>query len=64
MPTYVYSCELHGEFEEFHSIKEKLEECPKCKEEGIDPPKKVKRLISGGTSFILSGTGWAKDSYG
>lgn len=62
MPTYTYKCEVHGEFEEVHSIKEKLEECPKCKEEGL-PPQKVVRLISGGGSFILNGGGWARDNY-
>lgn len=62
MPTYTYRCETHGEFEFEHSIKEKLEECPKCKEEGLEP-KKVERLISKGTSFILSGGGWASSGY-
>lgn len=63
MPTYLYKCEIHGEFEETHSIKEKLEECPKCKEENINPPKKLDRLIPKGSSFILSGSGWARDNY-
>ena len=34
MPTYVYECQHHGEFEVEHSMKEKLEFCPKCEEEG------------------------------
>jgi putative FmdB family regulatory protein len=63
MPTYLYLCpDVHGEFECEHSIKESLEECPKCKEEGLEP-KKVTRLISGGTNFILSGGGWAREGY-
>jgi putative FmdB family regulatory protein len=62
MPTYTYRCEVHGEFDFEHSIKEKLEECPKCKNEGLQP-QKVVRLISGGTSFILSGGGWANSGY-
>lgn len=62
MPTYLYRCELHGEFEENHSIKDLLEVCPKCKEEGLEP-KKVVRLIAGGSTFILSGGGWAKEGY-
>lgn len=62
MPTYLYKCEKHGEFEHEHSIKELLEECPKCAEEG-SPSQKVIRLIYGGTAFILSGSGWAKDNY-
>ena len=63
MPTYLYRCEIHEEFEESHSILEKLEYCPKCIEEGIDPPKKVIRLIASGSTFILSGSGWARDNY-
>jgi len=62
MPTYIYKCEVHGEFEEVHSITTQLEECPKCKEEG-KPIQKVTRLISGGGSFILAGGGWAREGY-
>lgn len=62
MPTYTYRCEVHGEFEEVHSITEQLEECPQCKEEGL-PTQKPTRLISGGGGFILTGGGWAKDNY-
>ena len=63
MPTYLYLCEKHGEFEVTHSIKEKLEDCPKCIEEGINPPMKVERLIHSGATFILCGSGWARDKY-
>lgn len=62
MPTYLYKCSTHDEFECEHSIKEKNEECPKCKEEGIKTST-VTRLIYGGTGFILNGSGWAKDNY-
>lgn len=62
MPTYLYECEVHGEFEESHSIIEELQECPKCKEEGLSV-NKPKKLISGGTGFILVGGGWARDNY-
>ncbi len=62
MPTYVYHCEVHKDFEVNHSINEVLEECPKCKEENLKP-QKVVRLIAGGTSFVLVGGGWAKDNY-
>lgn len=62
MPSYEYSCPVHGVFEEFHSINQKIEECPKCKEEGLEP-QKVERLISSGSSFILQGSGWARDNY-
>jgi hypothetical protein len=62
MSTYLYKCPLHGEFEIEHSIKEKLCECPKCKQEGIDPPNKIDRLIMP-CSFILVGGGWANSGY-
>ena len=48
MPTYLYECSKHGEFEEVHSIKITLEDCPKCQEEGL-VPQKLKPLISGGS---------------
>lgn len=60
---YLYCCEIHGEFEAEHSIKEKLTECPLCKKENIDPPKEVIRLISHGGTFILRGSGWASNGY-
>lgn len=61
MPTYLYSCDIHGEFEVEHSISEQLNECPHCKEEG-KTSECPKRLISS-TTFILSGGGWAKEGY-
>ena len=49
MPTYVYECEKCGEFEEQQSIKDSaLTRCPRCGGE-------VRRVISGGTSFIMKG---------
>jgi len=56
MPTYLYECETHGEFEEYHSIRTKLEECPQCKEANL-PVKAPKRLITGNSKgvVILSG---------
>jgi putative FmdB family regulatory protein len=63
MPTYLYSCEIHGEFEHQHSIKEELEFCPKCQAENVLEPQRVKKLIASGGNFILTGSGWAKDSY-
>lgn len=61
MPTYLYSCEEHAEFEAEHSITEQLDECPKCKEEGKKSVR-PKRLISN-TTFILSGGSWAREGY-
>ena len=62
MPTYTYFCSVHKEFEEMHSISEKLETCPLCEKENLEP-QKVNRLISTGGTFILGGGGWAKEGY-
>jgi putative FmdB family regulatory protein len=62
MPTYTYFCEkCDKEFEEFHSIKDQLEECPTCKKNG-EAAVAPKRLING-SSFILLGGGWAAEGY-
>lgn len=50
-----------GEFEETHSISTKLEECPKCKEEGNTNP--VQRKINSNNGFILQGSGWFKSRW-
>jgi putative FmdB family regulatory protein len=63
MPTYLYECPVHGEFEHQHSIKEELEVCPICEKEASLTPQKVKRLICSGGTFILSGSGWASSGY-
>jgi len=57
MPTYLYLCEKHGEFEVEHSIKTKLEVCPKCQEEGADPPLSVTRLINCVSTGVVELTG-------
>jgi len=59
MAFYDYECTdcKHTWEEEQKMTAPKITICPKCKKET------AKRLISGGTSFILSGSGWAKDSY-
>ncbi|NIO16115.1 MAG: hypothetical protein GTN70_03815 [Deltaproteobacteria bacterium] len=52
MPTYEYSCPKCGEFEEFQKISDPpLETCPGC-------GGAVRRLVSGGSTFILSGKNW------
>ena len=45
MPTYLYECSRHGEFEEYHSMSDMLEFCPRCKEENLEP-QKLKQLIN------------------
>lgn len=56
MPTYLYKCPVHNEFEEEHSIKIKLEFCPKCTEEGkSDMP--IERLINCVTKGVVELTG-------
>lgn len=63
MPEYLYFCQPQNEeFEATHSIKSELKECPKCKERGL-PNHQPKRLIAGGTKFILTGGGWADQGY-
>lgn len=59
MPTYEYKCECCGnEHEEVQSITAPArEQCPKCHLPTL------KRLVSGGTHFILKGKGWAADLY-
>lgn len=51
MLTYVYECKSCGEFEQQQSISEPaLKLCPQCGSE-------VRRIISGGASFIMKGSG-------
>lgn len=58
--TYEYLCQDCGnQWEAEQSIKEKpLTRCPSCGAEA------AKRLISGGTGFLLKGGGWYADGYG
>ncbi len=58
MPTYEYKCTKCGyEFEEFQSITDPPEStCPKCKG-------KTKRIISGGSGFLLKGQGFYSTDY-
>jgi putative FmdB family regulatory protein len=55
-PMYEYKCVSDHEFTIKQSIKdEPIKRCPKCQ-------RQCKRLISA-TSFLLQGSGWAKDGY-
>jgi putative FmdB family regulatory protein len=58
--TYEYACEACGhQWEAEQSIKDQpLKRCVSC---GKD---KAKRLVSGGTGFLLKGGGWYADGYG
>lgn len=56
MPTYLYECPVHGEFEEYHSISILLEDCPKCKEEGKEV-QKIKKLINCNAKGVVQLTG-------
>lgn len=58
--TYEYVCEACGhQWEAEQSIKDRaLEDCVAC------GAKKAKRLVSGGTGFLLKGGGWYADLYG
>jgi putative FmdB family regulatory protein len=58
--TYEYVCEACGhQWEAEQSIKDRpLQKCVSCGES------KAKRLVSGGTGFLLKGGGWYADLYG
>ena|SRR5260221_325696 len=57
MPTYIYKCAINDvEFEEFHSIMTKLEECPICKDKQL-PSHAPTRLIAGGSGRGIMGDG-------
>jgi putative FmdB family regulatory protein len=58
--TYEYVCGSCGhQWEAEQSIKDKpLKSCVSCGEN------KAKRLVSGGTGFLLKGGGWYADLYG
>src|SRR3954468_14181414 len=57
--TYEYACEACGhQWEAEQSIKDApLKKCAACGKE------KAKRLVSGGTGFLLKGGGWYSDLY-
>ena len=57
--TYEYVCEACGhQWEAEQSIKDRpLKKCVSCAKD------KAKRLISGGTGFLLKGGGWYADLY-
>lgn len=58
--TYDYFCKnCQNEFEIEQSIKDDpLTHCPSCNEDNC-----LKRLITGGSGFVLRGGGWAADNY-
>jgi len=63
MPTYEYKCTFGHEFEETQRITDAvLTVCPVKISHDHVCEAEVRRLISGG-SFILRGSGWAKDGY-
>lgn len=57
--TYEYTCTACGHYwEATQSIKDApLETCPSCE------ARSAKRLVSGGTGFVLKGSGWYADLY-
>jgi putative FmdB family regulatory protein len=58
--TYEYICEACGhQWEKEQSIKDSpIKDCEACGKS------KAKRLVSGGTGFLLKGGGWYADGYG
>lgn len=52
MPTYEYECKKCNKVHSiFHSIKDKITQCPECGEP-------VERLCSGGLPPVFKGAGW------
>lgn len=65
MPIHDYECQkCKKEYEVYYSSfsavekEEPEEKCPEC------GSKKKTKLVSKGTTFVLKGSGWAKDRYG
>lgn len=57
MPNYDYHCKNCGTFEIFQNVSDDvLTECPTCKSP-------VTRIISGGSGFILKGSGFYCNDY-
>ena len=58
MPTYQYKCDkCDYEFEEFQKMSDAaIEICPKCKGN-------TRRIISGGSGFLLKGSGFYSTDY-
>ena len=54
MPTYEYKCvECEYHWEENQKMNDDpIKACPKCNKDS------AKRLISGGSGFVLKGNGW------
>lgn len=62
MPTYDYRCEACGqEVELVQKISEK--EAPVCLNTSCSSYGTEMETVIGATSFILKGSGWAKDGY-
>ena len=59
MLTYEYICtKCNNSWNEEQKISDKaVLQCPACKENS------AKRIISGGTGFLLIGSGWSADLY-
>ena len=59
VPTYLYQCnKCKHEFEVSHKMSDVFKgKCPSCKH------KKLHRLISNSSGFVLRGDGWGKDGY-
>lgn len=59
MPVYEYECKKCKHLWDLEQKinDKKITTCPKCKK------KSAKRLIAGGTSFALKGSGWASEGY-
>lgn len=66
MPIYEFKCKECGHvFDKLMKHKDPAPQCPAVTEDEASDPchGEAERIISK-TSFILKGTGWAKDGYG
>ena len=60
MPTYEYRCpKCDARVELFQSISERI--APNCFGDGCDLV--VMETVIGSTTFVLHGSGWARDGY-
>jgi len=49
MPTYLYECPVHGQFEEVHRMSDRVDDCPSCEKIELKTP--VRRLINFGSAI-------------
>jgi putative FmdB family regulatory protein len=62
--TYEYKCKKCGILEVQQKMSEDtLEECPRCGMTGEENKEDFQKICSGGSGFVLDGSGWARTGY-